>query len=71
MPPLKLHYRTIASLIPFARNARTHSDEQIRRFQQNHPDVAITLAATGQSFGEVATPRLGVHAHLEEIHAAA
>lgn len=37
--------------------APEYVDVAIRRFRQNHPDVAITLLATGQSFDEVATDR--------------
>lgn len=44
MPPLQIHYRPIESLIPYAKNARTHSDEQvtqiassIREFGFNNP----------------------------------
>ncbi len=37
--------------------APEYVDVAIRRFQQNHPDVAVTLAATGQSFDEVAIAR--------------
>ena len=44
MPPLQIHYRPIESLIPYAKNARTHSDEQvtqiassIREFGFNSP----------------------------------
>lgn len=44
MPSLQIHYRPIESLIPYARNARTHSDEQItqiaasiREFGFNNP----------------------------------
>ena len=31
----------------------------IRRFQQNHGDVSITLAANRQAFADVAAERLG------------
>ena len=37
--------------------APEYVDVAIRRFRQNHPDVAVTLAATGQSFEEVAAER--------------
>lgn len=37
--------------------AREYVDVAIKRFQQNYPDVAITLAGTSQSFDEVATER--------------
>ncbi|MBL0419774.1 site-specific DNA-methyltransferase [Ramlibacter sp. AW1] len=40
--------------------APEYVDVAIRRFQQNHPDVAITLQDTGRSFEEVATQRLGI-----------
>jgi ParB-like chromosome segregation protein Spo0J len=28
-PPLQVRYRSLAELIPYARNARTHSDAQV------------------------------------------
>ena len=34
----------------------------IKRFQQNFPEVPISLAATGQAFEKVALERLGVPA---------
>ncbi len=37
--------------------APEYVDVAIRRFRQNHPDIAVTLAATGQSFDEVAAHR--------------
>lgn len=37
--------------------APEYVDVAIRRFQQNHPEVAITLLATGQSFDDVAADR--------------
>ena len=37
--------------------APEYVDVAIRRFRQNHPDIAVTLAATGQSFDEVAAER--------------
>lgn len=37
--------------------APEYVDVAIRRFRQNHPDVAVTLAATGQSFDAVAAER--------------
>jgi DNA modification methylase len=37
--------------------APEYVDVAIKRFQQNHPDVAVTLLATGQSFAEVAAER--------------
>ena len=47
MPPLEIQYRPIETLIPYARNARTHSDEQItqiaasiREFGFNNPILA-------------------------------
>ncbi len=46
--------------------APQYVDVGIRRFQQNHSDVQITLAATGQAFAEVAAERLGVE---ESAHA--
>jgi DNA modification methylase len=38
--------------------APEYVDVAVRRFQQNHPDVSVTLLATGQSFDEVAAERL-------------
>ncbi len=38
--------------------APEYVDVAIKRFQQNHPDVPVTLLATGQSFDEVANERL-------------
>ncbi len=40
--------------------APEYVDVAIRRFQQNHPDVAITLDGTGQSFDDIAAERLGM-----------
>lgn len=37
--------------------APEYVDVAIKRFRQNYPDVAITLATTGQSFDEVAVER--------------
>ncbi|EPL3088804.1 site-specific DNA-methyltransferase [Pseudomonas aeruginosa] len=37
--------------------APEYVDVAIKRFQQNHPGVLVTLIATGQSFDEVATER--------------
>ncbi len=37
--------------------APEYVDVAIRRFRQNHPDVAVTLAATGQTFDEVGSER--------------
>lgn len=37
--------------------APEYVDVALRRFRQNHPDVHITLLATGQSFDEVAAER--------------
>ncbi len=37
--------------------APEYVDVAVRRFRQNHPDVAITLLATGQSFDAVAAER--------------
>ena len=39
--------------------APAYVDVALRRFQQNHPEVPITLAATGQTLDEVAADRLG------------
>lgn len=38
--------------------APQYVDVAIRRFQQNHPDIPVTLAVTGQTFTEVAHERL-------------
>jgi DNA modification methylase len=38
--------------------APEYVDVAIKRFQQNYPDVPVTLLATGQSFDEVAAERL-------------
>ena len=38
--------------------APEYVDVAVRRFQQNHPGVPVTLAETGQSFDEVAAKRL-------------
>ena len=40
--------------------APEYVDVAIRRFKQNHQGIAITLAATGQTFDEVAAERLGI-----------
>ena len=40
MPPLQIDYRPIESLIPYAKNARTHSDEQITQ-------IAASIRAFG------------------------
>ena len=37
--------------------APQYVDVAIKRFQQNHPGVPVTLIATGQSFDEIATER--------------
>ena len=37
--------------------APEYVDVAIKRFQQNHPGVPVTLIATGQSFDEIATER--------------
>jgi len=39
--------------------APEYVDVAVRRFQQNFPDVPVTLMATGQTFGGVASERLG------------
>ncbi|WP_297476480.1 site-specific DNA-methyltransferase [Ferrovum sp.] len=41
--------------------APEYVDVAIRRFQQNYPDVAITLVATGQSFDQIQAEREMVH----------
>jgi DNA modification methylase len=38
--------------------APEYVDVAIRRFQQNFPDVPVTLLATGQTFEQVAAERL-------------
>ena len=38
--------------------APQYTDVAVKRFQQNHPDIPVTLLATGQTFAEVATERL-------------
>ena len=38
--------------------APEYVDVAIKRFQQNHPGVPVTLLATGQSFDEVVNERL-------------
>jgi DNA modification methylase len=38
--------------------APEYVDVAVRRFQQNHPSVPVTLLATGQSFDEVVNERL-------------
>jgi len=38
--------------------APAYVDVTIKRFQQKHPDIPVTLAATGQTFAEVESERL-------------
>jgi DNA modification methylase len=38
--------------------APEYVDVAIKRFQQNHPAVPVTLIATGQSFEQVAAERV-------------
>ncbi len=38
--------------------APSYTDVAVKRFQQNHPDIPVTLLATGQTFGEVESERL-------------
>jgi len=38
--------------------APSYTDVAVKRFQQNHPDVPVTLLATGQTFAEVEHERL-------------
>jgi DNA modification methylase len=38
--------------------APEYVDVAVRRFQQNHPSVPVTLVATGQPFDEVTKERL-------------
>jgi hypothetical protein len=33
--------------------APSYTDVAVKRFQQNHPDIPVTLLATGQTFAEV------------------
>ena len=37
--------------------APQYSDVAVKRFQQNHPDIPVTLLATGQTFAEVEAER--------------
>jgi len=37
--------------------ASSYTDVAVKRFQQNHPDIPVTLAATGQTFAEVEQER--------------
>ena len=39
--------------------APEYVDVAVKRFQQNFPEVPVTLAATGQTFDAVARERLG------------
>ena len=43
--------------------APEYVDVAIKRFQQNFPDVPVTLVATGQTFDAVAAERLAEHRH--------
>ncbi|CAB1367214.1 site-specific DNA-methyltransferase [Denitratisoma oestradiolicum] len=38
--------------------APSYTDVAVKRFQQNHPDIPVTLRATGQTFAEVESERL-------------
>ena len=38
--------------------APQYTDVAVKRFQQNHPDIPVTLIATGQTFAEVESERL-------------
>ena len=38
--------------------APSYTDVAVKRFQQNHPDIPVTLQATGQTFAEVKSERL-------------
>ena len=38
--------------------APAYTDVAVKRFQQNHPDIPVTLLATGQTFAEVEHERL-------------
>ena len=42
--------------------APEYVDVTIKRFQQNFPQVSVTLVATGQTFDAVAQDRLGARA---------
>jgi DNA modification methylase len=42
--------------------APEYVDVAIKRFQQNHPGVPVTLLASGQTFDAVAADRLGAQA---------
>jgi DNA modification methylase len=42
--------------------APEYVDVAVKRFRQNHPELPVTLAATGQGFDEVAAERLGASA---------
>ena len=37
--------------------APSYTDVAVKRFQQNHPDIPVTLLATGQTFAEVEAER--------------
>jgi len=39
--------------------APEYVDVAVKRFQQNFPEVPVTLMATGQTFAAVASERLG------------
>lgn len=45
----------VADLIPYARNSRTHSDEQVT---QNLTGKQAALEATGETFEELSNARL-------------
>ncbi|MFM8865613.1 MAG: site-specific DNA-methyltransferase [Limnohabitans sp.] len=38
--------------------APSYTDVAVKRFQQNHPDIPVTLLATGKTFAEVESERL-------------
>ena len=38
--------------------APSYTDVAVKRFQQNHPDIPVTLLATGQTFAEVESERM-------------
>jgi len=46
--------------------APEYVDVAIKRFQQNHPGVPVTLIATGQSFDDVAQDRLATTTEAEQ-----
>ncbi len=41
-PPLRVHYRPVDELIPYARNARIHSDEQVAQIARSIKEFGFT-----------------------------